>query len=145
MFPVTRRFGRRLLGVGGVTRIPSIYCKDGSRPTQQKDDESDEEDRSEYAAADVHLDLLKQVQRSSGTRKSSPVGALPHVCRYRFVGTRRRRGLYLSAQSNRPLWSPRGVIEVRLAHWFCREEWCGIGEGRRCRETLQDAWDRPRA
>lgn len=33
--------------------------QDDSRPAQQEHDQRDDEDRSEYSAADVHVDLLK--------------------------------------------------------------------------------------
>ena len=56
-----------------------MYWKDDSRPTQQEDDESDDEDRSKYSAADIHVVLLQKGQGDSEARGTSAVGALPNI------------------------------------------------------------------
>jgi hypothetical protein len=56
-----------------------VYRKDDSRPTQQEDNESDDEDRSEYSAADIHVVLLQKVQGDSEACRTSAVSALPHT------------------------------------------------------------------
>jgi hypothetical protein len=52
----------------------SLSGHDASRSSQQEHDQCDDENRSEYAAADVHIDLLNNVR-----------------CEYTMPGITRRR------------------------------------------------------
>jgi hypothetical protein len=59
----TRALRRPHRESANVTDTPPVNWKSASRPPQNEDDEGDNEDRSKYSTADVHVNLLEKVLR----------------------------------------------------------------------------------
>jgi len=76
-----------------------VYCNDDSRPTQNVDDESDDQDRSKYSTADVHVCLL---QKSTAIVKHADHQASARYRTHRLIADR-RAALHLAHRIKDPL------------------------------------------